>query len=94
MGSNTSGKFGANGNMTTADQGGHNTGENLWEDTLTAGFMVGSNLLLRCEYRLDWGAGTAGGNSNTNLNPSAPGNQIAASGGPAHYVGAEVVYSY
>ncbi len=94
MGSNNSGKFGANGNMTTADQGGHNTGENLWEDTLTAGFIVSSNLLLRCEYRLDWGAGTAGGNSNTNLNPSAPGNQIAASGGPAHYVGAEVVYSY
>ena len=94
MGSNNSGKFGANGNMTTADQGGHNTGENLWEDTLTAGFMVSSNLLLRCEYRLDWGAGTAGGNSNANLNPSTPGNQIAASGGPAHYVGAEVVYSY
>jgi len=55
-----------------------------WEWTLTAGFNVIDNLLIRAEYRLDWGTNTVGG-TNT------PDGQ---SGGPAHYAGAEVVYSF
>jgi hypothetical protein len=44
------------------------------------------NLLIRAEYRIDWGSniyGTADGYQN--------GSQ---SGGPAYYAGAEVVYSF
>jgi len=57
-----------------------------WEYTITAGFNVIDNLLIRAEYRLDWGTAavnnieTAGGTS--------------TSTGPAHYAGAEVVYSF
>jgi len=64
----------------------------LWEYTLTAGFNVIDNLLIRAEYRLDWGndsvnnVKTSGGNTRTTgLNTSS---------GPAHYAGAEVVYSF
>ncbi len=56
-----------------------------WEYTLTAGFNVIDNLLIRAEYRLDWGTNINGNTSN------ASGTQ---SGGPAHYAGAEVVYSF
>ena len=56
----------------------------LWEYTLTAGFNVIDNLLIRAEYRLDWGNGAVIDNS------SAP----STSSGPAHYAGAEVVYSF
>jgi len=54
----------------------------LWEYTITAGFNVIDNLLIRAEYRLDWGNGAVnnGGTS--------------TSSGPAHYAGAEVVYSF
>jgi hypothetical protein len=66
------------------------TGLSLWEYTLTAGFNVIDNLLIRAEYRLDWG------NSAVNdLNTG--GYQMlgaAVSSGPAHYAGAEVVYSF
>jgi len=59
----------------------------LWEYTLTAGFNVIDNLLIRAEYRLDWGT-----NSVNNLNTGD--NTPAGSSGPAHYAGAEVVYSF
>jgi hypothetical protein len=59
----------------------------LWEYTLTAGFNVIDNLLIRAEYRLDWGT-----NSVNNLYTGD--NDPAASSGPAHYAGAEVVYSF
>jgi len=55
-----------------------------WAYTLTAGFNVIDNLLIRGEYRLDWG---------TNLVQTG-GNTTQGSGGPAHYAGAEVVYSF
>jgi hypothetical protein len=61
----------------------------LWEYTLTAGFNVIDNLLIRAEYRLDWGR-----NSVNNLYTSDGGNEPAGSSGPAHYAGAEVVYSF
>jgi hypothetical protein len=63
----------------------------LWEYTLTAGFNVIDNLLIRAEYRLDWGT-----NSVNNLNTASYGkeNTAASSSGPAHYAGAEVVYSF
>ncbi|MCX6934748.1 MAG: outer membrane beta-barrel protein [Verrucomicrobia bacterium] len=93
IGSNNSGKIGTNGSQTTQGSAfGHNTGENLWEYTLTAGFNVIDNLLIRAEYRLDWGAGTVGGVSAGGATPDAA--AVPASGGPAHYAGAEVVYSF
>ncbi|MFM8654559.1 MAG: outer membrane beta-barrel protein [Verrucomicrobiota bacterium] len=55
-----------------------------WEYTITAGFTVIDNLLLRAEYRLDWG---------TNMVETG-GNALGGSGGPAHYAGAEVVFSF
>ena len=60
------------------------TGLSLWEYTITAGFNVIDNLLIRAEYRLDWG------NSSV-INGSTA---ASTSSGPAHYAGAEVVYSF
>ena len=60
---------------------------NLWEYTLTAGFNVIDNLLIRAEYRLDWGV-----NSVNNFDNGGSNN--VTSSGPAHYAGAEVVYSF
>ena len=64
------------------------TGLSLWEYTLTAGFNVIDNLLIRAEYRLDWGNGAV---NNVNTGNTAADN---TSSGPAHYAGAEVVYSF
>jgi hypothetical protein len=90
VGSNNAGKFGVNGAQTTQNDGfGHNTGNNLWEYTITAGFDVIENVMIRAEYRLDWGAGAVGGSS-----ASTDGPAVSGSGGPAHYAGAEVVYSF
>ena len=60
-----------------------------WAYTLTAGFNVIDNLLIRGEYRLDWGTNISGGSAATAAGAGTPG-----SGGPAHYAGAEVVYSF
>jgi hypothetical protein len=67
---------------------GTNTNLSLWEYTLTAGFNVIDNLLIRAEYRLDWGNGSVNNfeTGSTNVDNS--------SSGPAHYAGAEVVYSF
>jgi len=84
LGSNNASAFGNQGSTSTSFQ--NVTGNNLWEYTLTAGFNVIDNLLIRAEYRMDWGSniyGTATGYEN--------GSQ---SGGPAYYAGAEVVYSF
>jgi len=65
-------------------------GMDLWEYTITAGFSVIDNLLIRAEYRLDWGVNSVyGDNENNNL-----GTVDSVSSGPAHYAGAEVVYSF
>jgi hypothetical protein len=42
------------------------------------------NLLIRAEYRLDWGSSVIRQNNFAET----------TSGGPAHYAGAEVVYSF
>jgi hypothetical protein len=42
------------------------------------------NLLIRAEYRMDWGSNIY----------STSNNAGAVSGGPAYYAGAEVVYSF
>jgi hypothetical protein len=65
------------------------TGLSLWEYTLTAGFNVIDNLLIRAEYRLDWGNASVN-NVATNGTTNTPN----TSSGPAHYAGAEVVYSF
>ena len=84
IGSNNAGAFGNHGSTTTA--AGHVTGNNIWEYTLTAGFNVIDNLLVRAEYRIDWGS---------NIYNTVSGNQNgSASGGPVYYAGAEVVYSF
>ena len=84
MGSNNARAFGNQGTNSTF--GSNVTGDNLWEYTLTAGFNVIDNLLIRAEYRMDWGS---------NIYNTADGNQNGSqSGGPAYYAGAEVVYSF
>ena len=52
------------------------------EYTITAGFHLIDNVLIRAEYRLDWGNNLVG----------TPG--ARSSSGPAQYAGAEVVYSF
>ena len=63
-------------------------GMDLWEYTITAGFNVIDNLLIRAEYRLDWGVNSVYGVDETT------GTVDSTSSGPAHYAGAEVVYSF
>ena len=60
-----------------------------WAYTITAGFQLMDNLLIRAEYRLDWGTNIVGGTSGTPAAPGTPG-----SGGPAHYAGMEIAYSF
>jgi hypothetical protein len=67
---------------------------NLWEYTITAGFNVIDNLLIRAEYRLDWGNDSVN-NFETGENARfTPAEGLRSSSGPAHYAGAEVVYSF
>jgi hypothetical protein len=54
-----------------------------WEYTVTSGFNVIDNLLVRAEYRLDWG-------NQTTFSSGTPRVYSA----PAHYAGAEIVYSF
>jgi Putative beta-barrel porin-2, OmpL-like. bbp2 len=91
LGSNNAGVFGNQGTASTGQLDGHVTGDNLWEYTLTAGFNVIDNLLIRAEYRMDWGSNTY--NTGTSTNPSGQ-NNGSVSGGPSYYAGAEVVYSF
>ena len=62
-------------------------GLSWWEYTITAGFNVIDNVLIRAEYRLDWGDNISGTNTGTSAGQQN-------SSGPAHYAGAEVVYSF
>ena len=66
---------------------------NLWEYTLTAGFNVIDNLLIRAEYRLDWGNNSVN-NIQTQGSTTRATADLNSSSGPAHYAGAEVVYSF
>ena len=80
---------GDNLNKINNDLGNANPSAGLswWEYTITAGFNVIDNVLIRAEYRLDWGDNISG----TNVSGNA--GQLNSSG-PAHYAGAEVVYSF
>ena len=80
---------GDNLNKISNDLGNNNQAAGLswWEYTITAGFNVIDNVLIRAEYRLDWGDNISGTNTGTNAGASN-------SRGPAHYAGAEVVYSF
>jgi hypothetical protein len=92
LGSNNDGVIGYIGASTTTNTPENNnptrhvTGVNLWEYTLTAGFNVIDNLLVRAEYRMDWG-------SNLYQVPNGAA-QPEGQNGPAYYAGAEVVYSF
>jgi len=66
-------------------------GDDLWEYTLTAGFNVIDNLLIRAEYRLDWGQYAV---NNEKLGDTGSIINASTSAGPAHYAGFEVVYSF
>jgi hypothetical protein len=70
-----------------------NSGLSLWEYTLTAGFNVIDNLLIRAEYRLDWGNNSVN-NIETGSTSKTSATGANTSSGPAHYAGAEVVYSF
>jgi len=81
---------------TTQTGANRNTaGLNWWEYTITAGFNVIDNLLIRAEYRLDWGSNLVNNSNQVSGSTAsgAPANNTM-SGGPAHYAGAEVVYSF
>jgi hypothetical protein len=71
-----------------ANQPNTDTTLSLWEYTITAGFNVIDNLLIRAEYRLDWG------NSSVINNNAGFNGVTSSSSGPAYYAGAEVVYSF
>jgi hypothetical protein len=62
-------------------------GLSWWEYTITAGFNVIDNLLIRAEYRMDWGTNSTQGNLD-NVQGSGFGS------GPSYYAGAEIVYSF
>jgi len=73
----------------------NNQNLSLWEYTITAGFNVIDNLLIRAEYRLDWGNDSVNNietGSTTRTSTTSTG--ANTSSGPAHYAGAEVVYSF
>jgi len=80
---------GDNLNKINNDLGNANQSAGLswWEYTITAGFNVIDNVLIRAEYRLDWGDNISGTNVGGNAGQRN-------SSGPAHYAGAEVVYSF
>lgn len=68
---------------------------NVWEYTLTAGFQVIDNLLIRTEYRIDWGIDAVNNYTTAGTSTGAAKAGTANySTGPAHYAGAEVVYSF
>jgi hypothetical protein len=71
--------------------GNNNQNLSLWEYTITAGFNVIDNLLIRAEYRLDWGNNSVNNASTGTARTAAT---LNSSSGPAHYAGAEVVYSF
>jgi len=60
----------------------------LYSETLTAEFDVWENMLLRAEYRLDWGDDVVSTNGGTGIGG------VSTSKGPAHLVNLEVVYSF
>jgi hypothetical protein len=73
----------------------NNQNLSLWEYTLTAGFNVIDNLLIRAEYRLDWGNNSVNNENTANNNTArTAATGLNGSSGPAHYAGAEVVYSF
>ena len=98
LGSNNAGKFGTQGAISTSTaansfptlSNGHVTGNNYWSYTLTSAFNVIDNLLIRAEYRLDWGTGI----TSDQVTPNSNAVSGVQSGGPCHYAGAEIVYSF
>jgi hypothetical protein len=87
LGGNNSGSEASQSNNTTYH---YYSPLSLWDYTLTAGFNVIDNLLIRAEYRLDWGNNSVSSN-NSSVSSSY---YNSTSSGPAHYAGAEVVYSF
>ena len=75
--------LGSSNSGTFDNQGNYQGGASRWEYTLTSAFNVIDNLLIRAEYRLDWG--------NKTTETSGTPNVYSA---PAHYANAEVVYSF
>ncbi|NBS14412.1 MAG: hypothetical protein EBT57_06355, partial [Verrucomicrobia bacterium] len=59
-----------------------------WEYTITAGFNLAENTLLRGEFRVDWGNYTTG----PNLGTGQPGTIMGS--GASYYAGAEIIYSF
>jgi len=91
LGGNNLGKVGAltdtNGDYMTADQS-LNHPLSWWEYTITAGFQITDDALLRGEFRMDWGNYTSGPTLGTGDTGSIMGS------GPSYYAGAEIIYSF
>ena len=78
------GEYLSGSNGAIFDEGGNLAGApSRWEYTVTSGFNVIDNLLIRAEYRLDWGNQTTYPSGTPSINSA-----------PAHYAGAEIVYSF
>ena len=80
--------------LSTGQDPGNQSGMDLWEYTITAGFNVIDNLLIRAEYRLDWGNNSVYGTTDSGGTGAGDTVVDSVSSGPAHYAGAEVVYSF
>jgi Putative beta-barrel porin-2, OmpL-like. bbp2 len=63
-----------------------NIGNELFSTTLTAGFDLAADTLLRVEYRADWGADAV--TTTDDLGGTAP------HAGPSHLVAAQIVYTF
>ena len=87
--------FGGSNDSRFALRGNFSPGPSLWEYTVTGAFQVVDNLLIRAEYRMDWGNQSAGARG---THPPLPGSTLGGyeceSNGPSFYAGAEVVYSF
>jgi len=88
LGGNNEGKLSYNDDdgYSYVNGGSASSGLSLWEYTLTSSFNVIDNLLLRAEYRMDWGNASNVYNNN--------GSQKSSGSGPSYYGGAEIVYSF
>ncbi|MFH1067884.1 MAG: outer membrane beta-barrel protein [bacterium] len=62
--------------------------EDMWSTTITAGFDLIENMMLRTEYRLDWGSDLM----QTNFNGTGAAGRNSS--GPLHTAAVQVVYSF
>jgi len=77
--------------FSLASRGEYLGGNNINKVYPGGGRQNSYNLLIRAEYRLDWGNSVSG---NSVSSATTGDNEIYQGSGPAHYAGAEIVYSF